>query len=432
MIERLPMPPSASGGVPTRWSVQSIEDLCLKVTSGGTPLRSNPSFYEGGTIPWFKTQELSDWYLEDSDEHITDLAISATSAKLFPPNTILMAMYGDGRTMTNLGILRRPAASNQACCALICDPSRCSHHYLFYALRYHRKDFLRLASGGAQRNLSGTLIRNFKIKAPSIEEQEAIGRVLAALDNKIALNRRTNQMLEAMARAIFKAWFVDFEAVGRWSPSPSAFTNGVMDRFLPRGWSQQPLDSIADFLNGLALQKYPANNGEEFLPVIKIAELRRGETTNSDRAGLDVPSDYVVDDGSVLFSWSGSLEVVVWTGGRGALNQHIFKVTSDKYPKWYYLYWLKEHLSGFRMIAADKATTMGHIQRHHLSEALVNVPPCDILQQADRLMDPLLEKQIKNNLESRTLATIRDALLPKLLSGEIRVKQAEKIVGEVT
>lgn len=254
--------------------------------------------------------------------------------------------------------------------------------------------------------------RSFYLSLPPVQEQRSIAALLGALDDKINLIRRTNKTLDAIARAIFKSWFVD----------------ALCD--LPPGWVIASLDSVSRFLNGLAMQKFPAREGEPSLPVIKIAELRRGYTTSSDRASLEVPPEYVVEDGSVLFSWSGSLEVVVWTGGRGALNQHVFKVSSGRYPKWFYYYWLKHHLPEFRSIAADKATTMGHIQRRHLAEALVAVPPGEALEEMDRTMSPLFEKQIANSLETRTLATLRDTLLPKLLSGEIRVKQAEKLVGE--
>ncbi|MEP7200844.1 MAG: restriction endonuclease subunit S, partial [Chloroflexota bacterium] len=233
--------------------------------------------------------------------------------------------------------------------------------------------------------------------------QRAIAHILRTLDDKIELNRRMNETLEAMARAIFKSWFVDD---------------------VPMGWQVKPLDEIANFLNGLALQKYPAQ-GDDYLPVIKIAELRKGVTESSDRASADVPSEYVVADGDVIFSWSGSLEVVLWCGGKGALNQHLFKVTSVEYPKWFYYYWTRAHLPDFQQIAAGKATTMGHIQRHHLREALAIVPSANELRAMDQIMSPLLQRIIASNVESRTLVTLRDALLPKLMSGEVRVKDAE-------
>jgi type I restriction enzyme S subunit len=219
-----------------------------------------------------------------------------------------------------------------------------------------------------------------------------------------------NATLEGMAQALFKAWFVD----------------GAEE-----GWEEKPLDEIADYLNGLALQKFPAKEGEEFFPVIKIAQLRKNTTEGADRASANIDPAYVVSDGDVLFSWSGSLEVVLWCGGKGALNQHLFKVTSEHYPRWFYYLWTRQHLPDFQQIAAGKATTMGHIQRHHLHAALALVPPKPKLEWMSAQMIPLIERHIQTALQSRTLAAMRDVLLPRLISGELRVKNAEAFIGDV-
>lgn len=187
---------------------------------------------------------------------------------------------------------------------------------------------------------------------------------------------------------------------------------------LAHGWEVRSLDKIATFLNGIALQKYPAT-GQDSLPVIKIAQLRAGHTADADRASLDIPPEYIVEDGDLLFSWSGSLEVDFWCGGRGALNQHLFKVSSSEFPKWFCYLWILHHLPNFRAIAASKATTMGHIQRHHLSEAKVLVPPPDKLVEMEHLAKPIIDKIFNNRFETRTLNGIRDSLLLGLLSGQI-------------
>jgi len=174
------------------------------------------------------------------------------------------------------------------------------------------------------------------------------------------------------------------------------------------------------------MQKFPAKSGEESMPVIKIAELRAGSSKGADRASRDVPKEYVVDTGDLLFSWSGSLVVDIWTGGKGALNQHLFKVTSEKWPKWFVYRWLLEHLPDFQGTAADKATTMGHIRRHHLSEAKVILPTSELIDEANRIFGPWLEKRIANSLEIESLATLRDKLLPELLSSDIRLTDTEK------
>jgi type I restriction enzyme S subunit len=283
------------------------------------------------------------------------------------------------------------------------------------------------------------------VPLPPLPEQRAIAHILGTLDDKIELNRRMSQTLEGMARALFKAWFVDFEPVrakldGRWQRGQSLpglpaelydlFPNRLVDSELgeiPEGWEIRSLDEIARFLNGLALQKYPPK-GNHLLPVVKIAQLRAGHTNGADRASADIAPEYVVDDGDILFSWSGSLECVVWAGGKGALNQHLFKVMPSGYPRWLCYFGIHEHLEDFRHIAAGKATTMGHIQRHHLSSAKLAIPAIDSLGVIDRHISPFFETSWKKKLESRALAALRDALLPKLIRGQIRVKDAERFL----
>ena len=256
------------------------------------------------------------------------------------------------------------------------------------------------------------------IPIPPTATREAIAAVLGALDDKIELNRRMNATLEAMARALFQSWFVDFD------PATAALFPGHLEEtalgHTPKGWEVRSLDKTAHYLNGLALQKFPPGDGPT-LPVIKIAQLRKGDSVGADRCNTGLPSNYIVQDGDVLFSWSGSLEVELWCGGPGALNQHLFKVTSPEFPKWFYYLWTLYHLDEFRLIAADKATTMGHIQRGHLTAAKVLIPPRPLLDAMTRTMSPLIDQLIANRIQSRTLATLRDTLLPKLLSGELSV-----------
>jgi len=168
------------------------------------------------------------------------------------------------------------------------------------------------------------------------------------------------------------------------------------------------------------------------LPVIKIAQLRAGKTNGADRASADLEPDYVVEDGDLLFSWSGSLECVLWAGGQGALNQHLFKVTSDKYPKWLCYLGIHQHLDDFRHIAAGKATTMGHIQRHHLADAKLPLASPELLQAMDRIIQSIIESTWRRSVQSRTLAALRDLLLPKLISGELQVMDAECFIERVS
>ena len=267
---------------------------------------------------------------------------------------------------------------------------------------------------------------DFPITIPPLPEQRVIAHILGTLDDKIELNHQMNKTLEEIGKTIFKHWLIDFEFPNEkgkpYKSSGGEMTyNEELGKDMPKDWLVKPLDEVADFSNGLAMQKYPAESENEFLPVIKIKELREGVTDSSDKASPNIPEAYVVVNGDVLFSWSGSLEVVIWTSGRGALNQHLFKVTSKDYPKWFYYYWLLQHLPEYRRIAEGKATTMGHIQRHHLKSSLVFVPDRTVLQTMDKILSPVVEKIIGVNIQSRNLSQMRDLLLPRLMSGKMRV-----------
>ena len=329
------------------------------------------------------------------------------------------------------------------------DPS-VDEDFVYYVARH--PEFRAYAKGrmegtsGRQR-VSWQAISDYEIPDFSSLERSGIGSVLSSMDNLISNNRRVNQALEAMARTLFKAWFVDFEPVrakmeGRWKRGeslpglPAHLYDLFPDRLveselgeIPEGWEMRSLDSIANYLNGLALQKFPPESETEFLPVIKIAQLRAGNTNGADKASTQIKPEYVVVDGDVLFSWSGSLEVEVWNGGRGALNQHLFKVTSNEVPKWFYFFATRQHLSDFRAIAAGKATTMGHIQRKHLTDARIAVAPPESMTKFDAVIASQFDQLVSNAQQSRSLAQLRDTLLPKLVSGELRVPDAERIVG---
>jgi type I restriction enzyme S subunit len=279
---------------------------------------------------------------------------------------------------------------------------------------------------------------NLPIPLPPKFEREAIAEAISAFDDRITLLRETNTTLEAIAQALFKSWFVDFDPVhaklqGRAPEGMDEATAALFpDNFeeselgpVPKGWSVRSLDSIATFLNGLALQKFPPS-GLDDLPVIKIAQLRKGDSVGADMASRSIKPEYIVQNGDVLFSWSGSLEVEIWCGGEGALNQHLFKVSSNDFPKWFHFLWARYHLPNFRQIAASKATTMGHIQRAHLTAAKVLAPSEDILHAADMVIAPILERIIGNALQTNSLASVRDTLLPRLISGELRISDAAK------
>ena len=307
--------------------------------------------------------------------------------------------------------------------------------------------------------------RKLYIELPSIEIQAEIVKYIDSIDNKIRLNNKINQTLESIAQAIFKSWFIDFDPVrakivakqegkdselaamcaisgkseaelkqmseddfAELQATAALFPDELVESELgdvPKGWEVKALDRIASYQNGLALQKFRPEDENEFLPIVKIAQLKSGIATIEEKASPNIDAKSIIDNGDVVFSWSGSLVVDIWCGGKAALNQHLFKVTSNQYPKWLYYYYTKHHLAEFQRIAQAKAVTMGHIKREHLSQALCTVP-CEKILDAIGILESVLQKQIKFRLENYNLMKIRDTLLPKLLSGEVSVEDIKQ------
>ena len=245
------------------------------------------------------------------------------------------------------------------------------------------------------------------IRCPEIQEQKVIAAILSSIDAKIIANEKVNDNLYAQAKAIFDNHFINIDAI-------------------PAGWRKGNLLDIANYLNGLAMQKFRPQGHEIGLPVLKIKELRQGSCDDSSElCSLSIKPEYIIHNGDVIFSWSGSLLVDIWCGGTCGLNQHLFKVTSDVYDKWFYYLWTAHHLARFIAIAADKATTMGHIKREELAKAEVLIPCEEDYTSFNSIMQPVFELIISNRIESRKLAALRDELLPKLMTGEIDVSDVQ-------
>ena len=246
------------------------------------------------------------------------------------------------------------------------------------------------------------------ILLPEVKEQNKIVNFLEALDSKIELNRRINGNLEQQAQALFNHYFIERpDLLGKYKIGN--------------------LTEIANYLNGLAMQKFRPQIEENGIPVLKIKELGQGYTdASSDICSENIADEYKVHNGDVIFSWSGTLMVKIWCGGLCGLNQHLFKVSSEIYPKWFYYFWTKHHLNKFIRIAQDKAVTMGHIKRNDLEASEILIPQMDILAKLDAIISPLFSQIIEMKCENRNLAAIRDILLPQLMSGKLKINDLNR------
>lgn len=311
--------------------------------------------------------------------------------------------------------------------------------YIFYLAK---SPVFRVRAIGCMEGTSGRkrvneeALKRQEIKVPDKNIQQKIASVLSALDDKIELNNKINAELEAMAKTIYDYWFVQFDFPDKngkpyKSSGGKMVYNEILKREIPEGWEVKSLLDIATFTNGLACQKFRPINENNFLPVIKIKEMNEGISTNTEFVRSDIPKKLIVNNGDVLFSWSASLEVKIWTGGKGGLNQHIFKVTSTKYPKTYYYFEVLAYLQHFKMMAELRKTTMGHITQEHLKQSRITVPPQNIIEQLHKKINPITELLIKNKEQNQELSNLRDWLLPMLMNGQVTVGKAYEEVEEV-
>lgn len=236
------------------------------------------------------------------------------------------------------------------------------------------------------------------LPVPSIERQRAMVAEYETLSRRIDLNRSMIAQLEATAQTLYRKMFVD----------------DIDPEHLPVGWRMGALTDIATYMNGTACQKYAAK-GKNVLPVLKIRELSQGFCDqNSDFVDTSIPKDFIVDNGDVIFSWSASLFIDIWCGNKCALNQHLFKVTSEAYPKWFYFLWTHSHIKEWTRIISAKATSMGHIKREDLENAQVIIPAENALKSLDVYMHPIFDLYVHKKKENLLLTDLQSLLLAKM------------------
>lgn len=386
-----------------KWVNISLIEI-VELIGGGTPKTSKVEYW-GGNINWLSVKDFNNEnrYVYSTEKTITEEGIKNSSTKLLKRDDIIISARG---TVGELAMIPFPMAFNQSCYGVRAKKGIDST-FLYYLIKNSVRKFKSMTHGSVFDTITRDTFENIEVAIPPIETQRCIAKILADFDDKIENNQRINNNLEQQTQAIFSNEFLALET-------------------LPGGWKQASLIDIADYRNGLAMQKYRPDSDEIGIPVLKIKELRQGFCdNNSEVCSSNIKSEYVIHDGDVIFSWSGSLLVDFWCGGICGLNQHLFKVTSSEYDKWFYYSWTKHHLYRFIAVAADKATTMGHIKRDELAKAEVLIPNETDYSRIGALIKPIYDLIITNRIENKKLAETRDSLLSKLMSGEIDVSDLD-------
>jgi type I restriction enzyme S subunit len=324
--------------------------------------------------------------------------------------------------------------------------------YFYYLVKYiglnHLKD------GTSNPSLTRDTFKRLLLPMPPRKEQTKIHQMLSLFDGKIEHNRQMNETLEAMARALFKSWFIDFDPVHAKTAvrrQHSNWSNAQVSRFalpnlaseiaelfpdhfedssfgsIPAGWGTRPLYDIAKFVNGAAFKNEDFCDCSDGLPVLKIAELKDGITAQTKYSLKDVSANQRIACGDLLYSWSGSpdtsLDVFRWAGPKGLLNQHIFNVITRNQSDRIFAYYLLKHLrSTLVEIARNKQTTgLGHVTVADMQRIFVPSIPAPLLDQFAVSAGSLFTYSFNLEVESMTLSNTRDNLLPKLLSGTVAV-----------
>ena len=382
------------------WKKYKLKDVCTILGDG---LHGTPIYDDKGEFFFINGNNLKDGRISiKNDTKRVPYSEANKYKKPLNNRTILVSING---TIGNVAKYQdeKCILGKSACFFNVKENVDLNFIYYVVANQQFKNTITQLATGTTIKNVSLETMRNYTFCIPPLSIQKQIGKILSSIDDKIELNRRINDNLEQQAQALFNYYFID--------------TPELLGEF-----SVGSLADAANYVNGLAMQKYRPITGEKRLPVLKIKELGQGRIdSSSDFCSNEIDSYYKVYDGDVIFSWSGTLMVKIWCGGKCGLNQHLFNVSSKTTPKWFYYFWTKHHLDNFIRIAKDKAVTMGHIKRGELEKAEVLFPNNSVMKKLDTLMAPFLDQIIEKECEIRKLALLRDTLLPKLISGELKI-----------
>lgn len=393
------------------WKESSIKEIAIRITSGGTPSTKKLEYYEGGNIAWLNTKEVNFNRIYATEKHITEEGLKNSSAKYIEANSVIVAMYG--ATAAKVAINKIPLTTNQACCNITVNDEVCDYEFLYYNISNKYSELENIAVGAAQQNLSVGVIGEFILKLPPLPEQKAIASVLSSLDDKIDLLHQQNQTLEALAETLFRQWFIERR--------PEHVEGETKE-----DWEEIELGSVIETTSGGT----PSRTKMEYyengtIPWVKSKELNGGFILETEEKiteeALKNSSAKILPSNSILIAMYGA------TVGEYAIiskkmtcNQAICALKpNDNYPYAYLFLLIKNLKQDLINMAVGSA-------QQNISQLLIKQLPVltctDVIKKFHDEVNPLFKKQFENSKQIQTLTKLRDTLLPKLMSGEVRVK----------
>ncbi|WP_174853228.1 restriction endonuclease subunit S [Streptococcus suis] len=408
------------------WQIKSLSELgrFSRGKSKHRP-RNDKKLFTNGTYPLIQTGDIknANLYVTKNSDYYNEFGLS--QSKLWEQGTLCITIAAN---IAETAILSYPMCFPDSVVGFNAHKNESSELFVYYVFELIKKEIQKTSSGSIQDNINIDYLTKLKFKVPNKDYQDSIVNLLSTIDKKILINNQINEELEAMAKTLYDYWFVQFDFPDE-NGKPYKSSGGKMvyndqlKREIPEGWGVDSLWNIATFYNGLAMQKFrPASETDESLPVIKIREMFSGFSKDTEKASTTIPKEAIIEAGDILFSWSATLEVILWGGEKGALNQHIFKVTSEKYPKSFIYNELRSYLKVFKTIAELRKTTMGHITQDHLKQAMIIVPPNDLIDEIHNRISHILKQQLDLKQQNQELSQLRDWLLPMLMNGQVRVE----------
>ncbi len=410
---------------------KSISEISIRVSSGLTPLRSNQEFWCNGTIPWLKTEQLGEKYIYDTNEYITEAALNDTSIKIFPENTLSIAMYGEGKTRGNLSIIKQLMTTNQACCNVEINDELADFEYVYYFLKNQYEE-LRNLSSGVRKNLNSNDIKNFQIRLPEIKEQQSkIATVLKSLDAKIELNNRINTELEAIAKTLYDYWFVQFDfpdANGKpyKTSGGKMVCNATLKREIPEGWRSSNMLAVADLLGGgTPTKKKPEYWGGDipfFTPTDADGAIFKFSTDDyiTDE-GLKKSSTKLFDENTVFITARGSVGKLVLAGVKMAMNQSCYALKAKVDISYTYLFFLSKELIHHLKVKSS-GSVFNSIVSNDIEYTNLAIPHAELIDKYSQSVEPAFVKISNNIKENEQLSKLRDWLLPMLMNGQVTVR----------
>ena len=411
------------------WKTYKLEDLCKRVCSGGTPKSTCEEFY-GGTIPWLNTKEVNFNRIYETESAITQTGNDNSSAKWVDANSIIVAMYGN--TAGKVALAKIPLTTNQACCNLTIDESKADYRYLFYYLLSQYDIIKSKANGAAQQNLNAQQIKDLLIPLPSLETQRIISDILSALDDKIELNNRINHNLEEQAQALYKSWFVDFEPF-----KDGKFVESELG-MIPEGWRYDYIGKlpiyISDYVSNGSFASLKANvklhNVKEYAHFIRNTDLK-SETfpIYVDRHSYEFLSKSQLSGGEIIISNVGdvgSVYICPTLDGPMTLGNNVIMIKPDNELLKYYLYILFKWFEGKQLLKGiTGGSAMPKFNKNDFKSLQILIPSTDVLMSFNAAVKPLFNEINTNSSTTQKLSKLRDTILPKLMSGELKINEID-------